>query len=115
MNRRTKSQIPVGTQFSPNLISLPSFVQMAIRNSGNIEALREAVIRPPVRIKAYNNPPTRRMKGLPLEASVQYGLLSENSYVATGSNLQASSPRRTGHLRSFCAPHSSQSWWFARR
>ena len=83
MSNRIESRIPVGTQFSPSLINLPAFIQMAIKNSGNVQALLGNVIHPPVRIKPYSNPPTRRMRMLPLEASVQYGLLSENSYIAS--------------------------------
>jgi site-specific DNA-methyltransferase (cytosine-N4-specific) len=78
-----ESQIPVGTQFSPDLINLPAFVKMVIEHSGNIEELRKAVVERPVRIKSYGSPPTQRMKGLPLEAGVQYGLLTEGTYQAT--------------------------------
>ena len=78
-----ESQIPVGTQFSPDLISLPDFVQMIVRLSGNIEEMHKAVVEKPVRIKPYHSPPTHRMKGLPLEAGVQYGLLTEHTYQAT--------------------------------
>ncbi|MFQ5572219.1 MAG: hypothetical protein ACE5G0_21295, partial [Rhodothermales bacterium] len=80
---KKKSRIPVGTQFSPDLVSLPAFVQMAVEHSGDLGALREAVVQAPVRIKAYSRHPTRRMRGLPLEAAVQYGLLTEEAYEAT--------------------------------
>ena len=78
-----ESRIPVGTQFSPDLIDLPAFVRMASTHSGDVDALRQAVIQPPVRVKPYGRPPTRRMQGLPLEAAVQYGLLEEGTYTAT--------------------------------
>lgn len=78
-----KSRIPVGTQFSPEVVSLPAFVQMVVEHSSDVAALREAVVQPPVRIKAYSNQPTRRMRRLPLEAAVQYGLLTEGTYEAT--------------------------------
>ena len=77
-----ESQIPVGSGFSPNLISLPDFIRLAIRKGGDTESLREAVVKPPVRIK-YKRTFTARMRRLPLEAAVQYGLLAENSYEAT--------------------------------
>jgi hypothetical protein len=78
-----ESQIPVGTQFSPDLISLPDFVKMVVRQSGNFEEMRKAVIEKPVRIKPYDSTPTHRMRSLPLEAGVQYGLLTEGTYQAT--------------------------------
>jgi len=78
-----ESQIPVGTQFSPDLINLPAFVKLVVQYSGNPEELRKAVVEKPVRIKPYASPPTQRMKGLPLEAGVQYGLLTENTYQST--------------------------------
>ena len=80
--KEKESQIPVGTQFSPNLIDLSAYAKMVVKHRGNVEKLREAVVVPPVRIKPYDSTPTKRMKGLPLEAGVQYGLLSEN-YSAT--------------------------------
>jgi hypothetical protein len=84
MERKSKkSQIPVGTQFSPDLISLPDFVRMVVKHSGSIEKLRKAVTEKPVRIRPYGSPPTHRMKGLPLEAGVQYGLMTEGTYNAT--------------------------------
>ena len=78
-----KSQIPVGTQFSPDLIDLPAYVKMVVEYSGNIDVLKEKVVLPPVRKRPYTNSPTKRMKGLPLEAGVQYGLLTERTYQAT--------------------------------
>ena len=78
-----KSQIPVGTQFSPNLIDLPAYVKMVVAYSGNIDVLKEKVVLPPVRKRPYTSSPTKRMKGLPLEAGVQYGLLIERTYQAT--------------------------------
>jgi len=81
--REKESQIPVGTQFSPDLVNLSAYVKMVVKFSGNIAALRENVILPPVRTKSYASPPTKRMKGLPLEAGVQYGLLTDGRYEAT--------------------------------
>src|SRR3989338_6530011 len=78
-----ESRIPVGTQFSPDLVNLSAYAKMIVEHSGNIEVLHEAVVKSPVRIKAYASPPTPRMKGLPLEAGVQYGLLTEGKYEAT--------------------------------
>ena len=45
--------------------------------------MRKAVVEKPVRIKPYDSPPTHRMRSLPLEAGVQYGLLTEGTYRAT--------------------------------
>lgn len=78
-----ESQIPVGTQFSPELINLSAYAKMVVEHSGDIKSLREKVVLHPVRIKTYDSPPTKRMKGLPLEAGVQYGLLTKGSYEAT--------------------------------
>jgi len=80
---KKKSQIPVGTQFSPDLINLSAYAKMVVEHSGNIASLREKVVLPPVRTQSYKSPPSKRMKGLPLEAGVQYGLLTEGSYEAT--------------------------------
>ena len=67
---------------------------MVVENSGNLQILRERVVLPPVRRRPYGSPPTRRMRGLPLEAGVQYGLLTSGTYEATElarelANLQA--------------------------
>ena len=77
------SRIPVGTQFSPNLISLSGFVAAAVEHSGDREALLEAVWRPEVRILRPKKEPTTRLRSLPLESAVQYGLLAEDTYEAT--------------------------------
>lgn len=77
------SQIPVGTQFSPDLVDLLAYVKMVVEHSGDINTLRDKVVLPPVRKRSYTSPPTKRMKGLPLEAGVQYGLLTEGTYEAT--------------------------------
>jgi len=79
INRR----IPVGTGFSPDLISLPEFVRACVQHSGNKEALRKAVWEPPVRLRPPRKPPTWRQRNLPMEAAVQYGLLERGSWVAT--------------------------------
>lgn len=79
----SSSRIPVGTQFSPALISLPDFVAAVARHSGDKAALEEAVWSHPVRIKPVAKPPTRRRSSLPLEAAVQYGLLTPGDYQAT--------------------------------
>ena len=77
------SDIPVGTQFSPDLINLPGFLAAAIQFGGDKEALANAVWEPGVRIKAPTNRPTHRVKNLPLEAAVQYGILTPKTYEAT--------------------------------
>lgn len=76
------SAIPVGTQFSPNLIDLRSFLEAIVTRSGDKPAMEEAVWREPVRRQAVKKPPTRRRRSLPLEAAVQYGLL-DSEYEAT--------------------------------
>lgn len=78
-----QSRIPVGSQFSPDLISLSDFINMAVRHSGDKEALRQAVVQTPVRSREYQKPPTSRQRMLPLEAAVQYGLLTTETYEAT--------------------------------
>lgn len=77
-----ESQIPVGTGFSPNLISLPDYVNAIIEYSGDPDAIEEAVNAPPVWIgkKART---TRRTRRHPMEAGVQYGLLTDGEYEAT--------------------------------
>jgi len=83
-SRRAKeSKIPVGTQFSPELINLSEYAKMAVEYSGDINSLREKVVLPPVRTRRYSSPITPRMRGLPLEAGVKYGLLTNGSYEAT--------------------------------
>lgn len=77
-----KSDIPVGTQFSPSLISLPEFIGALIANSGDKGALEQAVWQPSVRTKPRASAPTRRNSSLPIEAAVQYGLL-DTDYNAT--------------------------------
>ncbi len=81
--RAKESRIPVGTQFSPKLISLSGFVAAAVEHSGDREALLEAVWRPEVRIQRPKKEPTKRQRSLPLESAVQYGLLAEDTYEAT--------------------------------
>src|SRR5438309_11388485 len=73
---RPESDIPVGTQFSPSLVDLPAFVRALVAQAGNKERIEEAVWSPAVRTKAKTEAPTRRNKSLPVEAAVQYGLLT---------------------------------------
>ena len=77
------SRIPVGTQFSPGLISLSGFLSAVVKHSGDKEALLEAVWRPEVRIHRPRKKPTKRRRSLPLESAVQYGLLVTDTYEAT--------------------------------
>lgn len=77
-----ESQIPVGTGFSPNLISLPDYVKAVVDHSGDEEALEAAVNSPPVWIGAKERT-TRRTRRHPMEAGVQYGLMTEGDYEAT--------------------------------
>lgn len=79
---KRKSDLPVGTQFSPDLIDLPQFLKAIIRHSGDREAMLNAVWEPSVRRRAPKRPPTTRQKSLPLEAARQYELL-DGQYGAT--------------------------------
>jgi hypothetical protein len=78
----TESQIPVGSQFSPSLISLPALTAAIVACSGNRDALLDAINRPPVR-QGARAPETRRNRSLPVEAAVQYGLLEPESLAVT--------------------------------
>lgn len=79
--RRTPSSIPVGTQFSPNLLDLKEFLGALVAHSGNKKNIEEAIWKPPIRIKPHKGP-TRRLAALPVEAAVDYGLL-DKQYAAT--------------------------------
>lgn len=80
--RRIRSAIPVGTQFSPDLIHLSAFLDALSAHSGDKKALEAAVWEPPVRVARVRATPTKRRASLPLEAARQYGLL-DDSYRAT--------------------------------
>lgn len=81
---RARSEIPVGTQFSPDLIDLAEFLRALIASSGNRTALQAATWNPPVHIRSpHGIPNSRRRANLPLEAAVQYGLLVRRTYLAT--------------------------------
>lgn len=81
--QKPASDIPVGTQFSPDLIDLQSFLTAVLRHSGDKKAMEEAVWAPAVRTKSVSRKPTRRQRSLPLEAAVQYGLLEPETYEVT--------------------------------
>lgn len=88
---RQPTDIPVGSQFSPDVIHLPSFVRAAVAampaaTSGAVagtraakqqakRAMEAAAWQAGVRVKAKAGPPTRRNRALPVEAARQYGLL----------------------------------------
>jgi hypothetical protein len=74
---RKASAIPVGTGFTPELIDLPAFLEVLIEHSGSPEALEDAVWQPHVR-RPGDDPPTDRMRSLPVEAAIQYGLLTKD-------------------------------------
>ncbi|MDE0436811.1 MAG: restriction endonuclease [bacterium] len=69
------SDIPVGSQFTPDLVDLSAFLDAIIKHSGDKPAMERAIARSPVRIRPYRRPPTRRQASLPLEAARQYGLI----------------------------------------
>lgn len=77
------SAIPVGSQFTPELIDLEEFLKAAVAHSGTKAALVGAVTKAPVRVKPYKKPPTRRQGSLPIEAAAQYGLLEPGTYKIT--------------------------------
>lgn len=82
MSRSQKrSEIPVGTGFSPNLVDLPSYMDAIVAHSGDEEALEEAINSPPVWIGTPRT--TRRTRRHPMEAGIQYGLLAQGTYEAT--------------------------------
>ena len=83
MAARPRSAIPVGTQFTPDLVRLRPFLSALQRCGGDRAALERAVWRPPVHRKSTSVPSSRRRASLPLEAAVQYGLLERRSYKVT--------------------------------
>jgi hypothetical protein len=83
MPKRTPSAIAVGTGFSPDLISLPEFLQALCSHSGYHAALQKAIWSPPVHKKRTSVPTSARTANLPLEAAIQYGLLEPRTYRVT--------------------------------
>lgn len=83
MTSKPTSAIPVGTQFSPNLIDLEAFLQAIMEHAGDLEALQLVFFAPPVHLVRTEVPESRRTANLPLEAAVQYGLLTETMYQPT--------------------------------
>jgi hypothetical protein len=79
---RPTSAIPVGTQFSPDLVNLKAFCAELIAGNGVKDVLEDRVWQPNVRIAKRTGPPTRRGRSLPLESARQYGLLNKD-YSAT--------------------------------
>lgn len=83
MTNKIVSSIPVGTQFSPDLINLEALLQAIMSNSGDRLAIQQAVFSAPVNRKHTEVPSSKRTANLPLEAAVQYGLLNAGSYEVT--------------------------------
>jgi hypothetical protein len=77
-----RSAIPVGTQFSPGVVHLPNFLRALVEKSGDKASIEDAIWQSSVRLKPPSKPLTRRLKSLPVEAAVQYGLLDPD-YRAT--------------------------------
>jgi len=73
--RISRTAIPVGTQFTPDLVDLENFVQALIRESGDKAAIERSVWGPRVRKRVKKGSLTHRTRSLPVEAAVQYGLL----------------------------------------
>ena len=83
MPKSQSSDIPVGTQFSPNLIDLKEFLTAVIQYSGDSVAMKIAIWGPPVHLTRSAVPSSKRRSQLPLEAAVQYGLINAGNYEAT--------------------------------
>jgi hypothetical protein len=83
MPKSQSSDIPVGTQFSPNLLDLKEFISAVVRYSGDSVAMQIAIWGPPVHLTKNAVPSSSRRSQLPLEAAVQYGLIKPRSYEAT--------------------------------
>ena len=77
------SAIPVGTQFSPALFDLHEFAKAVVAHGGDKQGLETAVWQSGVRIASPKRKPTRRMKSLPIEAAVDYGLIDRETCRAT--------------------------------
>jgi site-specific DNA-methyltransferase (cytosine-N4-specific) len=88
MPAEKESRIPVGSQFTPRLISLHHFLKALVASSGDQRALQDAIWRPEVRVSPPKKPPTRRQRNLPLEAAVQYGLIEKGTYNATALTVE---------------------------
>lgn len=97
---RESSRIPVGTQFSPNLISLPHFLSALVKHSKKINRLIAAVWAPPVNLRQHSGNLTARRQRLPLEAAKQYGLL-DDAYGATDLCRQLDGMDERSMYRSF--------------
>ena len=70
------SAIPVGTQFTPRLVDLPSFLQVLLQNSGDKDEMQAAIWQRPTNLRENPGiPSSERQRNLPLEAAIQYGLL----------------------------------------
>lgn len=89
---RPRSEIPVGTQFSPDLINLEAFLRALVAHSGDRQNLQNAIWSPPIYLKQPHGVPiSKRRANLPLEAAVQYGLLERGTYAATDLTRRLSS------------------------
>ncbi len=87
---RPISDIPVGTQFSPDLTNLEEFIKAITAYGGDRLAMQKAIWVPPVHRKRNGIPDSRRNANLPLEAAVQYGLLEKGTYAVTSLSRQLS-------------------------
>ena len=73
---KVESAIPVGTQFAPTLVDLKAFVRVLVESSGDKGAILQGIWAPDVRVKLKDRPTSPRNRSLPVEAAVQYGLLT---------------------------------------
>lgn len=78
-----KTAIPVGTQFSPALFDLASFLKVLVAHTGNRSQIQDAFWAPPVHLTKTAIPASRRTASLPLEAAAAYGLMERKTHKAT--------------------------------
>jgi site-specific DNA-methyltransferase (cytosine-N4-specific) len=83
MTSSKASEIPVGTQFSPQLVDLAEAAKIFVKHSGDVAKMQTNFFKPPVHKKRTSVPGERRVAMLPLEAAIRYGLLEKASYAAT--------------------------------
>ncbi len=70
------SSIPVGTQFTPQLVDLRNFLRCLLQNTGDKAKIQAAIWQQPTNLrKDPGIPSSDRQRNLPLEAAIQYGLL----------------------------------------
>ncbi|MYB75694.1 MAG: restriction endonuclease [Chloroflexi bacterium] len=102
---RKASDIPVGTQFSPDLVALRPFLNVLTQHSGDRDQMLEAIWSPSVRIAPIGRDLTPRRKSLPIEAAVQYGLLEPKTHEATDLTVELLDTETDDELHDAFARH----------